>query len=157
SSDDWYNDAVSTLANAGVLTGFPDGTFRPNETLTRSQLVSIVASFTGLLEGESTFSDVAGHWAYKAIVTAELNSWVGGYPDGTFRPDKGLTRAECVAILNRFLGRRLQDAEGMLEGMSTISDNADPNAWYYLDIQEALNAHEHEKSEDGSEIWTKLN
>ncbi|MCR4804876.1 MAG: S-layer homology domain-containing protein, partial [Clostridia bacterium] len=156
SSDDWYNDAVSTLANAGVLTGFPDGTFRPNEVLSRAQIAGIAASFSGLQEGESAFTDVLGHWAYKAIVTAELSSWVGGYPDGTFRPDRGLTRAEAVTILNKVLGRHLNSGASLPEGMATISDNMDPNAWYYYEIQEALNGHGFEFEEDGSEVWTEL-
>lgn len=138
---DWYNNAVSTLANAGILSGYPDGTFRPNAPITRAEFAAIVTRFSSATAyGKASFTDVpSSHWASDAIALAEQLGWVGGYPDGTFRPDKAITRAETITLVNRVLGRSVLES-GMLPGMVTFRDNQ-PGAWYYTAVQEATNSH----------------
>ena len=154
--DAWYNEAVSTLSNADILSGYPDGRFRPDDPLTRAQLTAMVTRFTELADGTTSFTDAEGHWAYRNILTAEQNGWVSGYPDGTFRPDDPVTRAETVTILNRMLDRGVENAEDLPEGMVTFSDNLDPNAWYYLAIQEAANNHDFAREGGDREVWTAI-
>ena len=81
--------------------------------------------------------------------------WINGYPDGSFRPDRNVTRAELMAMVNRALGRTPKSAGDLLSGMKTWRDNANVNAWYYLDVQEATNDHTYTKS-GTHETWKKL-
>ena len=163
SRGDWFNNAVSTLSNAGIITGYPDGTFRPNAPITRAEFAAIAARFSDTVySGKNTFSDVPStHWAARCIALAEHLGWVSGYPDGTFRPDKSITRAEAMTLINRVLDRAV-DAKHMLPGMVTWRDNS-PSAWYYEDVQEATNSHEYTRltsviGHQGIryESWTKI-
>ena len=163
SRGDWFNNAVSTLSNAGIITGYPDGTFRPNAPITRAEFAAIAARFSDTVySGKNTFSDVpSSHWAARCIALAEHLGWVSGYPDGTFRPDKSITRAEAMTLINRVLDRAV-DAKHMLPGMVTWRDNS-PSAWYYEDVQEATNSHEYTRltsviGHQGIryESWTKI-
>lgn len=152
---DWYNLAISTLANAGVLDGYTDGTFRPNETITRAELIKIASSFYDTAAGkESEFSDIAAHWAEKFIEEAYKLGIVEGYGDGTFHPDEPVTRAEAMKIVNRTL-ERAPHKDGLLADMIKWPDNADTEKWYYADVQEATNSHEYDFSGE-YEIWTSL-
>ena len=153
----WHNKAISTLSNAGILTGYPDGNFYPNKNITRAELAAIIDRFAEAKGGEASFSDVAGHWAYENIATAEVNGWITGYPDGTFQPNKAITRAETFAVVNRLLGRFVNDVNSLLPGMNEFIDNMNTSAWYYFDVQEATNNHDYTRNEDGKyEKWTKL-
>ncbi|MBR5490624.1 MAG: InlB B-repeat-containing protein [Oscillospiraceae bacterium] len=153
----WHNKAISTLSNAGILTGYPDGNFYPNKNITRAELAAIIDRFAVAEGGESSFSDVAGHWAYDNIATAEVNGWITGYPDGTFQPNKAITRAETFAVVNRLLGRYVNSFNCLLPGMNQFIDNMNTSAWYYFDVQEATNNHDYTRLEDGKyERWTKL-
>ena len=158
-ANEWFNTAVSTLAKAQVLTGYPDGTFLPNAPITRAELATVLTRLSVLvnLSREITpvdFSDVADHWAVSFIRTAANNGWINGYDDGTFRPDSSVTRAEAVTMLNRMLDR---NPETLPEtGMKTFSDNMDPTMWYYLAIQEAANGHTYTRGADGVEIWAEI-
>lgn len=101
-------------------------------------------------------SDVsAGHWAAKGIAICTKLGWINGYPDGTFRPDQKITRAEMMAMINRALERTPVSTSDLLTGMKMWRDNANVNAWYYIDMQEASNAHTYTKS-GGQETWTSL-
>ena len=155
--DAWYNNAVSTVANAGILVGNPDGTFRPNANITRAEFAAIAARFlSDPSEGRDRFTDTANHWARALINQAAAEKWITGYKDGTFRPDNAITRAEAVTLINNVLERG-PDADHMLKKMVTWPDNADRSAWYYEAIQEATNSHDYTWSEDDdSEKWTKL-
>jgi len=157
SADQWYNTAISTLANAGIITGYPDGTFRPNASITRAELATMAARFDDLTTGTASFTDVTtNHWAYSYIISAATKGWVVGYQDGTFLPDKAITRAETVTLINRVLGRDKLDANSFISGMITWPDNV-VGAWYYEAIQEAGNGHEYTVAANGNERWTKLN
>lgn len=154
----WYNTAISTLANTGVLNGYPDGTFKPNKAITRGELAKVIALFADLQEGELQFTDIDGHWAKPYILLAGGNGWVNGYPDGSFKPNKNITRAETMAMINRVLDRHVDAEEHLLDGMLTFTDNMNVNAWYYFDVQEATNYHHYTRiSEDSvSEEWLEL-
>ena len=155
SADEWYNNAVSTLSNAGIITGYPDGTFRPDASITRAELATIAAKFDDLESGICRLTDIGGHWAEQYIVSAYSKGWVDGYPDGTYRPDNSITRAEVVTLVNHVLERAV-DTDGMLDDMITWSDNL-PSAWYYEAIQEATNSHDYDRLEtEKYEDWTKI-
>ena len=158
-ADAWYNNAVSTLSNAGILNGYEDGTFQPDGNITRAEFATITARFfEATYEGEDLFSDIAGHWAADYINQAANAGIVDGYPDGTFRPQQNITRAEAMTMVNRTIDRH-PDAEHFLDGMITWSDNHE-DAWYYEQVQEATNSHEYTMNTDDEqnpyEIWTEL-
>ena len=153
-SGSWYNTYVATLNNAGVITDSSNGYFRPNEAITRAELAAMLAKFSETTGAANYFNDVsAKYWAANAIAICAKLGWINGYPDGTFRPDKNVTRAELMAMINRATGRAPKSADAFLPGMKTWSDNT-ADKWYYLDVQEATNSHSY--TVKGSETWTAL-
>ena len=154
---DWYNSYVATLEKAGVIVDTETGGFfRPNEAITRAELAAMLAQFAEIKYADSYASDVsANHWAAKAIAICTKLGWINGYPDGTFRPDQKITRAELMAMINRALERTPSSTSDLLTGMKIWRDNANVNAWYYIDVQEATNAHTYTKS-GSQETWTSL-
>ena len=157
-ADAWYNSAVSTLSNAGILDGYEDGTFRPDGNITRAEFATITARFLeASYDGGNRFPDIDGHWAAEYINEAANAGIVDGYPDGTFQPQQFITRAEAVTMVNRTVDRH-PDADHLLDNMVTWPDNPE-SAWYYAQIQEATNAHAytmHTDQEDAPyEIWTE--
>ena len=154
-SGSWYNTYVATLNNAGVITDSSNGYFRPNEAITRAELAAMLAKFSETTGAANYFNDVsAKYWAANAIAICAKLGWITGYPDGTFRPDKNVTRAELMAMINRATGRAPKSADAFLPGMKTWIDNTS-DKWYYLDVQEATNSHSY--TVKGSETWTALN
>jgi len=159
--NNWFNNAVSTLANADLILGYPDGYFRPNQAMTRAEFSALVVRVMGYRHvtdiQHNAFTDISGHWAESYIHVAHLLGWVQGYGDGTFRPNQFITRAEVVALVNRALGRLPENTGDLLESMITWPDNVNVNAWYYLYIQEATNSHTHVMKDDGiHEAWLYL-
>ena len=153
-SGSWYNTYVATLNNAGVITDSSNGCFRPNEAITRAELAAMLAKFSETTGAANYFNDVsAKYWAANAIAICAKLGWITGYPDGTFRPDRNVTRAELMAMINRATGRAPKSADAFLPGMKTWSDNT-ADKWYYLDVQEATNSHSY--TVKGSETWTAL-
>ena len=154
----WYNTAVSTLSSMGIITGYPDGTFRPNAAITRAEFAAIAARFDH--DGDKTaakFSDIATHWAKDEISIAYNNGWITGYPNGTFGPQRDITRAETMTLVNRVLNRQPETEDDLLPNMTVWTDNANPNAWYYLAVQEATNSHYYKfKTNSKYEKWTEL-
>ena len=154
----WYNTAVSTLSSMGIITGYPDGTFRPNAAITRAEFAAIAARFDN--DGDKTaakFSDIATHWAKDEISIAYNNGWITGYPDGTFGPQRDITRAETMTLVNRVLNRQPETEDDLIPNMTVWTDNANPKAWYYLAVQEATNSHYYEfKTNSQYEKWTEL-
>lgn len=151
----WYNRAISTLANAGIIKGDPAGTYRPGDPITRAEMAAIIARFGDFKEGGKTFNDISGHWAQKYIELAASNGWINGNPDGTFKPNNNITRAETVAMINRVLDRQTKDVSDLLpvSQMTNWSDNMDTAKWYYRDMQEATNNHKAERV--GNSIYEK--
>ena len=159
SADDWFNNAVSTLTNAGVLDGYEDGTFKPNGNITRAEFATITARFfEATYDGENLFPDIEGHWAQDYINEAANAGIVDGYPDGTFRPQQLITRAEAMTMVNRTIDRHPHE-DHLLADMIVWPDNPE-TAWYYEQVQEATNSHEYTMNTDDEqnpyEIWTKL-
>ena len=154
----WYNTAVSTLSSMGIITGYPDGTFRPNAAITRAEFAAIAARFDS--NGDKTtakFSDIATHWAKDEISIAYNNGWITGYPNGTFGPQRDITRAETMTLVNRVLNRQPETEDDLLPNMTVWTDNANPKAWYYLAVQEATNSHYYKfKTNSKYEKWTEL-
>ena len=160
SRSDWFNNAISTLSNAGIVTGYADGTFRPDQPITRGEMAKIIANFARLGGATKSFTDLSGHWAKSYVELAAGNGWIAGYPDGTFGPDKKITRAETVTMINRVLDRVPAKESRLLPRsvMLTFPDN-EPGEWYYIAIQEATNSHTYQRSAyetAGDEMWIKL-
>ena len=153
-SGTWYNTYVATLNNAGVITDNANGYFRPNDAITRAELAAMLAAFTDTTRAANYFNDVtANYWAANAIAICAKLGWINGYPDGSFRPDRNVTRAELMAMINRATGRAPKSADAFLPGMKTWSDNT-ADKWYYLDVQEATNSHSY--TVRPTEIWTAI-
>ena len=156
----WYNTAISTMTRAGIVDGYPDGTFRPDAPITRAEMSKIISLFAKLDKNADRFSDIAGHWAEKYIKLAAGNGWIEGYPDGTFLPQRNITRAETATMINRVLERVPSQESRLLDraAMQTWPD-ANPGDWFYLAIQEATNSHDYERNEKwtaADEQWTAL-
>ena len=156
-SNAWYADAVATLSRMGILKGYEDGTFKPDAAVTRAEFATIASRFDKLATGTKTFKDVpASHWAYAAISSAAEKGWVSGYEDGTFRPDRAITRAEVAKLTNAVLNRSC-DKNYVDTNKPSIKNFTDlpTSFWGYYEIMEAANAHDY--NNNGSlETWTGL-
>ena len=152
----WYNTAVSTMAKLGIVNGGSDGYFRPNDPITRAEIAAMIARCDGNSYGNAytNFSDVKGHWAANYIARAYELGWINGY-GSTYAPDKYITRAETVAILNRVLNRAPQNTSDLLNGLNTFND-VSTTSWYYLDVEEAANSHTYTRKTNDYEYWDKL-
>ena len=152
----WHNKAISTMAKLGIVKGRRADRFDPDASITRAEFAAICARFnTKPVENSGSFSDISGHWAENEIERAVAFGWIAGYPDGTFRPDTYITRAEAMTMINRVLCRMPQDEKDLLRTMVVWPDNK-PTDWYYLAVQEATNSHEFERTGAVNEKWTKL-
>lgn len=145
----WYAAAVSTLSKMGVISGYPDGTFRPNAPITRAEFAAMIARFDETAKSADTpFTDISGHWAENAIGKAYSNGWVEGSSKTVFCPESNLTRAETATLLNRVLHRLPEKESDLLANQIAWPDNPE-TFWGYLAIQEATNSHEYERKADG--------
>ena len=152
----WFNKAVSTMAKLDIVKGRSAESFAPDAPITRAEFAAICARFnTKPTNTSNSFSDISGHWAEAEIERAVAFGWIAGYPDGTFRPDTYITRAEAMTMINRVLCRMPQDEKDLLRTMVAWPDNK-PTDWYYLAVQEATNSHEFERKGAVNEKWTKL-
>jgi len=149
----WYAQSVNCLASMGILSGYPGGTFKPDAPITRAEFATIASKFEELATSSKTFGDVpSGHWAAAYINSVYAKGWVSGYPDGTFRPENSITRAEVVQIVNAVLERSI-DSEALAVIENPFNDITSGH-WAYAGIIEASVAHEYTKDDDGEEIWT---
>ena len=144
--DNRYSKAITTLSKLGVINGYEDGTFGGSREITRAEMVKLLSVLLGLdktaVEGETnvTLSDISGHWAESFIRKFVAKGYILGYPEGDFRPDKAVSRAEAVTIINRVTGlakasglpQRFRDLPGDFwaydEIMNAVTDEASPNA-----------------------------
>ena len=155
--NDWHNVSVSTMAELNIIKGRTETTFVPDAPITRAEFAAICARFdTGMTEGDSNLTDISGHWAEEEIERAVSLGWIAGYPDGTFKPNQFITRAEAVSIINRVLCRMPEEPEDLLSGMNIWPDNMDTNKWYYLAVQEATNSHTYEHKGEIHETWLTM-
>ena len=156
SDGQWHNKAISTLAKLGIVKGRRADRFDPDASITRAEFAAICARFnTKPVENSGSFSDISGHWAENEIERAAAFGWISGYPDGTFRPDARITRAEAMTMINRVLCRMPQSKSDLLDSMVTWPDNK-PSDWHYLAVQEATNSHDFDRQGEVGESWTKL-
>ena len=156
SNGQWHNKAVSTMAKLGIVKGRRADRFDPDASITRAEFAAICARFnTKPVENSGSFSDISGHWAENEIERAAAFGWISGYPDGTFRPDARITRAEAMTMINRVLCRMPQSESDLLDSMVTWPDNK-PSDWHYLAVQEATNSHDFNRQGEVGESWTKL-
>ncbi|MFR1506244.1 MAG: S-layer homology domain-containing protein [Agathobaculum sp.] len=152
----WHNKAISTMAKLGIVKGRRADSFDPDASITRAEFAAICARFnTKPVENSGSFSDISGHWAENEIERAAAFGWISGYPDGTFRPDARITRAEAMTMINRVLCRMPQSESDLLDSMVTWPDNK-PSDWHYLAVQEATNSHDFDRQGEVGESWTKL-
>ena len=159
--NDWYAYAVTFMSEKKLVCGYPDGTFKPNAPITRAEFAAIASRFDSLADkADLKFSDVSkNHWAYKLICSAEAKGWINGYPDGTFKPEKNISRAEVVSLTNRILNRYadLDFAKAHLQELAPMID-MDDSHWAYGPVVEAMNGHDYKRLSDGkSERWVRLN
>lgn len=154
-SDAWYYNYVGYIEKFGIIAGYEDGTFRPQQTITRAEFVTMASRFADMSkEYECDFEDVsAEHWAYKYIAFAAGNGWIGGYEDHTFRADNTITRAEVVTIVNNMLVRNAdKEYVDANEATLTLFSDVDKNHWAYYGIVEATNEHNYSLA-DNKEAW----
>ena len=153
----WSNNAISTMAKLGIITGYEDGTFKPANAITRAEFATIAARFEEeVAVGTEDFTDIAGHWAESYIKEAAALQWINGYEDGSFRPGNNITRAEVMTIVNRMLQRKVS-SDYILETATFWTDNP-KSAWYYEDVMEATNSHTYERLGEGQieERWVEM-
>lgn len=152
----WSNRHISTMENAGIVKGYPDGSFLPERPITRAEFAAIASRFDKLNEQANTmFSDISGHWAEKYIVSAANKGWIKGYKDGTFKPNQYITRAEAMAFINSVLNRKVQK-DNIHKDAKKWPDIAPAN-WYYSDVMEATHYHDYHRIKDDFESWDKVN
>ena len=146
-ADSWFNNAISTLSNMGIIDGYADGSFRPDAPITRAEFTKIAVSFFEYADYvyENTFTDVrSGSWYTQFIAAAVEIGLIEGYPDGTFRPDNYITRAEACTIVNRTLNRAPDEDHLLPESVMITWPDNQPGTWDYADMQEATNSHDYD-------------
>lgn len=155
----WSATAISYMSEVGILKGYPDGSFKPTAPITRAEFAAMAAGFADLKEGEKTFTDLAPtHWAYDVVKKAAAAGWINGYPDGSFKADNPITRAEVVSITNRMLDRKADEAfvDSHLTELITFTD-VDKSHWAYYPIAEATNGHEFVRDANKiDEVWKSV-
>ncbi|WP_442601526.1 MucBP domain-containing protein [Paenibacillus sp. KN14-4R] len=150
----WSNKFIATMSNAGVISGYPGGIFKPGTQITRAEFATIASKFDKLDERDNdSFTDITGHWAEKYIASAANKGWIKGYDDKTFKPDQYITRAEAMAFINSVLNRKVKN-EGIHQNAKKWPDNL-VDKWYYRDVQEATNNHDYTRDND-SEVWKEI-
>ena len=147
----WYAQAVSYLTSINILTGYPEGDFRPQQPITRAEFAAVASRFDSLTPvSTNAFPDIE-IWAKDYINSAYAKGWVSGYPDGTFKPQQNITRAEVVKVVNTMLNRKVK-LEDIPAGIKHFTDAE--GHWAYTEIVEASNDHNYTRKTDGFEIWT---
>ena len=152
----WAANYIGYMQQFGIITGYADGSFRPDASVTRAEFAAIASRFETLTEGTKSFSDVpSSHWAAKYINFAATRGWVNGYADGTFRPNNSITRAEVAAVTCRLLERNADQSyiRSHLSELRVFTDVSESH-WAYWYTMEAVNGHDYTKS-GSSETWSR--
>ena len=163
SSKDWFAIEVGYLEKYGIIKGYSDNTFKPNESVTRAEFVAMTVRFNSLFndvkKGSYTvkYTDVAtNYWAYSDVAYAKHAGWLNGYADGTFKGDNAITRAEVVTVVNRATGRKADESyiTKNVSILNKFTDIRNNSMWYYTDVMEAANTHL-ANSANNTETWVK--
>ena len=152
----WAANYIGYMQQFGIITGYSDGSFRPDAPVTRAEFAAIASRFEKLTEGSKSFTDVSDtYWAARYINFAATRGWVTGYSDGTFKPENTITRAEVAAVTCRLLERSADQSyiRSHLKELRTIADMTESH-WAYWYAMEAANGHDYTKS-GGSENWSR--
>lgn len=137
--DDPAYESVSRVGGLGIMTGVGDGTFRPNDNVTRAELVVALCRLMDVSEMAAlAFPDVTqDHWAMGSVAAAMAEGWLTGYEDGNFYPDAPVTKAEAAVLINRARGRQVnKTAIGLACKISPYRD-VSPKNWAYFDVIDA--------------------
>lgn len=157
-NNNWYSDEINFAVSKGFIKGYSDGTFKPNQGITRAEFAQMIAVFVKEgYPGSSNFKDVKGHWAANAIEQLYGSKKIKGFPDGTFKPDQKLTRAEAVTVLNSVFGRNTKATSFANVNANSLKKFSDVpmSHWAYYEIIDASNGHnavKGDKAEDVS-VW----
>jgi len=154
----WHNNAISVMTSGGTIFGMPNGSFKPDRSITRAEFAAIISRFVEhSYDGDDLFSDISGHWAQNYINSVGSLGWVIGAGSDAYEPNRNITRAEAATIVNRILGRHPELISDLLPEMNVWPDNADQSAWYYLAIQEATNSNDYEMKDDNfHKTWIEM-
>jgi len=152
----WSYKSIIALYNAVIISGYDDGTFKPEKPITRAEFATISSKFDQLsIPTENKFSDISSHWAKKFINSSASKGWINGYADGSFKPDNKIIRCEAMKLINEVLDRRV-NKEGLIKGAKNWPDNSS-DKWYYEIVLEATNSHEYERESDVKlEKWIRI-
>jgi len=152
--DEWYTKEVNYLLSIGILNGYPCGSFKPNQNITRAEFVTIIARINGLAgDSSNPFSDVTStHWAYESILSVYAKGWINVYPDDTFKPENNITRAEVISIVNRMLGRKLH-VDDIPADLLNLYPDLSIDHWAFADFIEASATHGYDRKPNGYESW----
>ena len=163
SKNEWYYDYIGYLSKYGIIKGYSDNTFRPDDNVSRAEFVAMTVRFNSLFndvkKGSYTvkYTDVAtNYWAYSDVAYAKHAGWLNGYADGTFKGDNAITRAEVVTVVNRATGRKADESyiTKNVSVLNKFTDIRNNSMWYYTDVMEAANTHLANSSND-TETWVK--
>ncbi len=159
-SNKWHSEAVNYVVAKGYISGYKDGSFKPENNITRGEFAQMLSGYLKNTSSQTQFSDVSNHWAKDAVETLYGNKSINGYPDGTFKPNNEITRAEAVTILNSVF-ERVSDRNSFSEftgSLKTFNDIKSSD-WFYNNVIDASNAHESNRKSnaDKTEVWTKVN
>lgn len=156
-NDSWYSNYIGKLTQVGVISGYPDGTFKPDNKVTRAEFAAIASRFIVNKKTSSNFSDVSNnYWASESIEYVKAEGWINGYPDGSFRPENNITRAEVVNIVNLMLDRYADKVyvDTHLNSLYSYTD-LPKNHWAYYPIMEASNGHIYHRLPNNEESWIR--
>ena len=157
---DWSYEAIGFMTEKGIIKGYEDGSFRPKEAISRAEFAAMAARFDKLVAGTGNpFNDVPDtHWAVRSIDSAAAKGWVSGYPDGSFKPERKITRSEVVSITNIMLDRYADKdfVRSHLSEMIPFYDLTEAN-WAYFPIMEATHGHDYSRKAPQEENWIRLN
>ncbi|NLY21580.1 MAG: hypothetical protein GXZ08_09910 [Tissierellia bacterium] len=154
-STDWYSKHILYVRDKGLMEGYEDGTFKPENKITRAEYVTVVARFKGLVEIDTKFEDSKGHWAEGYIGAVNEKGWISGYPDGTFKPTANITREEVVKMTNGMLGRSVK-AEGIEDLNINKFTDLEYGTWSYYEMIEASTSHKCLDNDEPFETWIEI-
>ena len=162
-NNEWYAEYLGYLAKYDIINGYNDGTFKPDNSVTRAEFVTMAVRYYALFNNVTKtgytveYVDVEkDYWAYNDVAYAKHIGWLNGYADGTFRGDNNITRAEVVTVVNRATGRTA-DKEYVKDNFTKLNrftDVTDNTLWYFFDVNEAANTHKAVINDNG-ETWVK--